>query len=87
MRRLALVVFPMLMCGACELAGPEISGISSPSLQVSSAASNLAAIDLGTLGGTLSRADAINDAGQVVGFSRTKGDTERHATLWRRQPS
>jgi len=38
--------------------------------------------DLGTLGGSFSQANAINDAGQMVGFSRTAGDADTHAVLW-----
>jgi probable HAF family extracellular repeat protein len=38
-------------------------------------------VDLGTLGGSESAATALNDRGDVVGFSKTPtGDT--HATLW-----
>jgi len=37
--------------------------------------------DLGTLGGTSSRAVAINAAGQIVGDSSTPGDTAYHAFL------
>jgi probable HAF family extracellular repeat protein len=39
------------------------------------------AIDLGTLGGKVSTAFAINDHGQVVGWSLT-ADDEQHAFSW-----
>jgi probable HAF family extracellular repeat protein len=39
-------------------------------------------LDLGTLGGSESRATAINDAGQVVGVSSLPGDRVRRAFLW-----
>ena len=38
--------------------------------------------DLGTLGGTYSSANAVNDRGQVVGVSNLKYDARRHAFLW-----
>ena len=38
-------------------------------------------VDLGTLGGTSSRAAAVNDHGQVVGVSNTAGG-EQHAFSW-----
>src|SRR2546421_6089887 len=38
--------------------------------------------DLGTLGGTFSRADAINNSGQVVGEANTTVTGVWHAFLW-----
>jgi probable HAF family extracellular repeat protein len=38
--------------------------------------------DLGTLGGSQSRPVAINETGQVIGWSDLVGDTERHAFVW-----
>ena len=39
-------------------------------------------IDLGTLGGSLSTANDINNAGQIVGGSLLAGDVISHAVLW-----
>jgi probable HAF family extracellular repeat protein len=38
--------------------------------------------DLGTLGGTLTQTNWVNDAGQVVGWSLLAGDESQHAFLW-----
>ena len=38
-------------------------------------------MDLDTLGGEFSSASAINDRGQIVGWSRTASG-ERHRVLW-----
>ena len=38
--------------------------------------------DLGTLGGTTSSANAVNDRGRVVGVSSLKHDAGQHAFLW-----
>jgi probable HAF family extracellular repeat protein len=40
-----------------------------------------AAVDLGSLGGTLSVANCLNNAGQVVGFSSIADDAEFHACI------
>jgi probable HAF family extracellular repeat protein len=41
-------------------------------------------IDLGTLGGSNSRAVSMNSSGQVVGYSELPSDTATHAFLWTR---
>jgi probable HAF family extracellular repeat protein len=40
--------------------------------------------DLGSLGGTVAAATAINDGGQVIGWSNLAGDTQYHPFLWDR---
>src|SRR5206468_4215402 len=39
-------------------------------------------LDLGTLGGSESNGLGINDAGRIVGYSLTAGDTSTHAFLY-----
>lgn len=39
-------------------------------------------LDLGTLGGTFGQAWALNNRGQVVGYSGLPGDSANHAFLW-----
>jgi probable HAF family extracellular repeat protein len=43
---------------------------------------NYTVTDLGTLGGTVGIANAVNNSGSVVGEADLPGDTERHAFLW-----
>lgn len=45
-------------------------------------ASNWTLTDLGTLGGSETFADSINDLGQVVGMSRVTGDSDTHAFFY-----
>ncbi len=45
-------------------------------------AQSYTAIDLGTLGGTTSRAYGINASGQIVGYAYTSGNSAQHATLF-----
>jgi probable HAF family extracellular repeat protein len=40
-------------------------------------------MDLGTLGGTFSEADGINNRGEMAGYSTLPGDQVAHAALWR----
>ena len=39
-------------------------------------------VDLGTLGGTYSRARAVNEPGQVVGYSSSPATPRAHAFSW-----
>ena len=54
---------------------------SRPILQATQAAAGYQMIDLGTLGGTRAFPNALNDAGQVVGWY-SGADYTRHAFLW-----
>src|SRR5687768_1677150 len=42
--------------------------------------------NLGTIGGTVSEGYAVNDAGQVAGYSYAPGDVEYHAFLYTGTP-
>jgi probable HAF family extracellular repeat protein len=87
MRRWLMAIVPFfLLFDACRNAGD----VASPS-QAQSIAATLAvesAADLGTLGGDLSEALAINEPGQIVGFSALAGGAcggstpNCHAFLW-----
>ena len=52
-----------------------------PSVYHAALWTNALATDLGTLGGLYSGANAINNAGQVVGWANTAGNVQ-HAALW-----
>src|SRR5215467_16382009 len=41
-------------------------------------------IDLGTLGGTIGYAGAVNNKGWAAGAATLPGDTAQHAVLWRK---
>jgi probable HAF family extracellular repeat protein len=46
---------------------------------------NGSATNLGSLGGTMGKAGAINDRGEVAGFSSLPGDSSVHSFLWTRR--
>ena len=60
-------------------------GAGAPASLATAAAPTPTAIDLGTLGGTFSIANAVNARGQVVGNSTTAGDAAGHAFSWTRR--
>ena len=52
-------------------------------LQLTAQQARYTVTDFGTLGGTFSEADGINNRGSVEGTSTLPGDTTLHAFLWR----
>src|ERR1700687_4386407 len=52
------------------------------SMAASAGAQTFVGTNLGTLGGTISVANALNVSGQVVGYSTTAGDAATHAFSW-----
>ena len=79
----------LMPCAAASLSLLACNSANSPTAPSAAtqpefaAASTYTALDLGTLGGNLSYASAINSAGQVVGTSYTSVP-ETHAFLWQK---
>lgn len=73
-----------LVAAACSdrRAGPTGPDPPPPSASLHGSGGGYVAIDLGTLGGTVGIAVAINEAGQVIGESHT-ASAGRRPTLWR----
>jgi probable HAF family extracellular repeat protein len=70
------------MIGLVAFAAALVSAASGPAAAGPSPTLSYRVLELGSLGGTVSRSDSINDRGLVAGWSNLLGDTERHATLW-----
>src|SRR6266571_6367936 len=77
--RLASLALTALGVAACrDSTEPPRPAVPRPALNL---VSQITVTDLGTLGGRISRAFAINDIGQVAGYSQTSSGSE-HAFLW-----
>jgi len=63
------------------IVGFLLAAAAAPATAWASPVTSYRVVDLGTLGGALGRAEAVNDHGQVVGFSTTASG-ETHAFLW-----
>jgi probable HAF family extracellular repeat protein len=74
MRSNVFVLFAVLL---------SVTGASTPA---TAPAAMPAIYELGTLGGNSSYGYAVNDAGQVAGYTYTSGNTGRHAFLYDRTP-
>src|SRR5215218_2855729 len=77
--RATLPVFAALVVGAIALLS---LGTRPAETQETSAQPLYMVHELGTLRGSWSSANGINDAGKVVGYSATRGDAEQHAFLY-----
>jgi len=93
MRRLPFIVIALLSttCGATsdgvsgvalEMAARHAPVVENPRAPLDLEARD--AFDLGTLGGSDSWANAMNDSGTVVGWSEVTGDTATHPFAWSR---
>jgi probable HAF family extracellular repeat protein len=65
---------------ACTLFAGLVVGVG---LSAQEPPQRYAVTDLGTLGGTVSSGEGINNKGWVAGFSTLPGDTVTHGVLWR----
>jgi probable HAF family extracellular repeat protein len=85
MRRIAVLVFAGILSTACsesaDLVTPRGFAVTHAPAIGATTADGITRIDLGTLGGSSSFATAINNAGDVVGWSQT-GTGVMHAFLW-----
>ncbi len=86
MKTVALRLIPLgsllLALGGCGPDDPS-TGPSAEPAGTSASAVTYVVRDLGTLGGSSSRANAINNAGVIVGISGVAGSTQGHAFVWR----
>ena len=76
--RIALLSWIVVLAACREATEPPRPAVPRPALNL---VSQVTVTDLGTLGGRISRAFAINDLGQVAGTSNTPSGSE-HAFLW-----
>jgi probable HAF family extracellular repeat protein len=82
MRSAAFLSATLLGLAACEPESTAPGPAAEPSAAVAAATATYTAIDLGTLGGAVSEAAAVNNSGQVVGSSFTSGDSLVRAFIW-----
>jgi probable HAF family extracellular repeat protein len=75
---IALVTLFAALVGSLPAAGQDGNNLSSAHRKV-----HYIVKDLGTLGGTGSVAEGINDRGWVIGDANLAGNTAVHATVWR----